>query len=493
MTALLQITPQQAKEEKARRVLQRDFTAYKYFIHSRYIHAKHLDVLDKHLMQVARYIETGGKEGIGFLISQMPPRHGKTYTIGRFFPTWFLGRNPNARVMYVSYAQNMADKPSRLARNLMPSERYRAVFPHITLDTQSKAVNAWNIEGYEGGLDALGVLGGATGKGADLLLCDDLIKDRAEAESETIRDRTWDAFNDDLMTRLEPGGAIILNGTRWHLDDPTGRVLKYFKAIYGDRMAILKFPAIAEEDDPLGREIGEALWPERYPIEVLRDKEALAIAGGNVYGWSALYQQNPLVHDGGLFKADYFKPLIDQCPEIVSKCRYWDLAMSGKTSADFTAGVMIGQGVDGHYYILDVKHKRVDWGDLVKYMADVMLEDGASVQQGIEEKGYMSRAITDLNQDYRLHGYAIFGYPVDTDKFTRAAPLASKFAAGLVHVLNRGWTQEYIEELLLFRGDNSDVHDDQVDSSSGAWAMIGSSDYSGARTDATYDTFAAAY
>lgn len=469
-------------------------------MYKRYQHSRHLQVFDEHLMQVARYVETNGKEGIGFLISAMPPRHGKSFTLSRFFPAWFLGRNPDARVMCVSYGQDLADKNSRLARNLMPSPWYHAVFPHVQIDVQSRAVNAWNIANYEGGMDALGVLGGATGKGAQILLCDDLIKNREEAESERIRDRTWDAFNDDLLTRLEPGGAVVLNATRWHMDDPTGRVLKHFKEIYGDKMAVLKLPAIAEDDDYLGREVGEALWPARYPIEALRAIEARMTTAGNVYGWSALYQQNPVPHDGGLFKADYFKPLIDVCPEIVTKCRYWDLAMSGKTSADFTAGVLIGQGVDGHYYILDVKHKRIDWGDLVAYMANVMIEDGPTVQQGIEEKGYMSRAITSLNQDYRLHGHSIFGYPVDADKFTRATPLASHCAAGLVHVLNRGWTQEYIEEMCLFKGDGSDIHDDQVDASSGAWAMIGSANFSGVRSDATngtsfeaYDTFPAGY
>lgn len=145
--------------------------------------------------------------------------------------------------------------------------------------------------------------------------------------------------------------------------------------------------------------------------------------------------------------------------------------MSSRQSADFTVGVKLGQGEDGHYYILDVARKRMDWGDVVPFLADVMLKDGPTTQQGIEAKGYMSRAVSDLNMDPRLKGYAIFGHDVDTDKRTRAAPLASKFAAGVIHVLNLGWTQAYIEELCLFRGDGNDPHDDQVDASSGAWAM----------------------
>jgi predicted phage terminase large subunit-like protein len=483
----------QAKEEKARRALQRDFTLFKHYMYKRYQHARHLQVFDEHLMQVARYVETGGKEGIAFLISEMPPRHGKTFTLSRFFPTWFLGRNPDARVMTVSYGQSLADKNSRLARNLIPSPWYQAVFPDVQLDTQSKAVNAWNLEGHEGGMDALGVLGASTGKGANLLVCDDLVAGRDEAESEVIRERTWDAFNDDLMTRLEPGGAVVLNATRWHVDDPTGRVLKHFKEIYGDKMVRLRFPAIAEEDDVLGRNVGEALWPERYPIEVLRTTEARMSATGGLYSWSALYQQSPVFHEGGLFKYAYFDPLVNNPPEILYAWRFWDLAMSSRDTADFTVGVKIGQAVDGHYYVLDVARKRIDWGEVTPYMAEIMLADGSKVQQGIEQKGYMSRAVTDLNLDPRLNGYAIFGHDVDTDKRTRALPFAAKCAAGVVHVVNAHWTEAYIEELCLFTGSGDDMHDDQVDASSGAWAMTALGDAMASVADNGYAPMAGSY
>jgi predicted phage terminase large subunit-like protein len=462
-------------------------------VHPRYQHAKHLDVFDRHLESVAKFVESCGKEGIQFLVVEMPPRHGKSFTLSRFFPTWFLGRNPDYRVMTVSYGQSLANKSSRQARNLIPVASYQQLFPDIQLDTQSKAVAAWNIDEYEGGMDALGVLGAATGKGAHILILDDLIQARDEAESEKIRDRTWEALNDDLLSRLEPGGAVVLNGTRWHIDDPIGRALKYFPEIYGDLMVRLRFPAIAEENDTLGREPGEALWPERYPIKVLERERARFEIQGKMYSWASLYQQDPIPHEGSLFKAEYFKPLIDQCPEILYSWRFWDLAMSAKQSADFTVGVKIGQAVDGHYYILDVARKRMDWGDVVPFLADVMLKDGPIVQQGIEQKGYMSRAVSDLNLDPRLKGYAIFGHDVDTDKRTRAAPLASKFAAGVIHVLNRHWTQAYIEELCLFRGDGNDPHDDQVDASSGAWAMTALGDAMATVADNGYMPMAGSY
>lgn len=456
-------------------------SAFKQAVSRHYQHAPHLALLDEKLEAVARYVETGGTEGIWLLIVEMPPRHGKTYTVSRRFPAWFAGRNPDMRQILVSYGDSLARKNSRYVRNLMASPVYQQYFP-IQLAQDSKAVDAFDIAGHEGGLDAMGILGAATGKGAHLLNCDDLTKNREEAESPTLREKTWDAFNDDLMSRLEPAGAVILTATRWSTDDTTGRVLKYFKSTPKKPIVRLRLPALAEANDPLGRAEGAALWADRYPVEEL---QSIAERMGE-YSWASLYQQRPVPAEGGIFKQVWFTPLVDECPPIVRSVRYWDLAMSAKTSADYTAGVKIGEGVDGHWYITDVVHAHVDWGDLTDFMARVILEDGAQVPQGIEEKGYMSRAIQDLNMDARMHGFQIWGYPVDSDKLTRALPFAAKCGAGLVHVLNRHWTPTYIEELCLFTG-RGDMHDDQVDASSGAYAMLGENVVEGAISYGSYD------
>lgn len=441
----------QATEELARRTLQRDFTRYKKYVFKRYQYAPHLDLLDQALMQVSRYASTGGREGIGFLVSEMPPRHGKTLTLFRLFPPWHLGNNPDHRIMGVSYGATLAHKNSRLARNLMTSPWYQAIFPGVELDPGSKSVDAWDIANHEGGMDALGVLGGATGKGANILLCDDLIKNQQEAESETIRERTWDAFVDDLLTRLEPGGAIILNATRWHLDDPIGRALDRLQHMRPYR---LRMPAIAEDGDILGRRPGEALWPKRFPLETLqRQRETMG-----PYSWSALYQQNPTPAEGGVFKRRWFEVVSDM-PEIVRTARFWDLAMSSKTSADYTVGVLMGEGVDGKFYVLDVQRVQLEWGDVVPFMARIILQDGSSIPQGIEEKGYMSRAIQALNQDNRLHNYQVWGYPKDTDKLTNALPFAAKSAASMVRLLAGPWNVAWLDEICSFTGSGDEKDD----------------------------------
>lgn len=451
---------EKARQRSAREPASIGFTTFKRTLYRRYLHGDHLEQLDAALTQVTRYVETGGRDGIGRLIVAMPPRHGKSLTVSRFYPAWHIGRNPDHRIILVSYGSSLAEKHSRYVRNLIAAPAYREVFPHIALAPDSKAVDAWDVAGHEGGMDALGIGGAATGKGAHVLVIDDPIKNREEAESQTIRDKLKDAYTDDLYTRLEPGGAVILMATRWHVDDLTG----WLMLNEPDGWHTLVLPAIDAD--------GRALWEARYPLPVLRDIERTLGA----YSFASLYQQQPVPAEGGLFKRAWFEPPVTTPPAIEYAVRYWDLAMSEKTSADYTVGVKYGMGADGHRYVLDVTRAQVDWGQLPDFMARVMVADGIHVAQGIENKGYMSRAIAALNVDERLLGYVILGYDVDRDKVTRALPLAAKAGAGLVHVLASHWTDAFLDELTSFP---LGAHDDQVDAAAGAETMLADGAFAG--------------
>lgn len=439
------------------------FLAFKTDIYKRYMHAEHLKRIDEALMSAARYVDTGGAEGHAFHMVEMPPRHGKTVSISRLFPAFVLGSRPDWRFILASYGATLAQKNSRYARNLIRSPLFQQRFG-IQLATDSKASDAWDIEGHEGGVDAMGVGGGVTGKGAQIIVVDDPVKSREEAESDVYREKVWDWYTDDLYTRREPNAAVIIVMTRWHSDDLVGRLLKNEP----DKWNVLNLPAIAEVGDPLGRTVGAALWTERFPIEVLRDIEQTL----GTYSFSALYQQHPVPAEGGLFKRDDFLPLMTHLPPIVYAVRYWDLAMSEKTSADYTAGVKVGIGEDGHRYVMDVFHARVDWGNLTERIAQVIMADGDGVVQGLEAKGYMTRAIQALNIDPRLHGYSIFPYDADKDKFTRALPVSAKVQNRSYHLLDAWWTGEFLDELCSFP---YGAHDDQVDAFAGAEAMLGDS------------------
>jgi predicted phage terminase large subunit-like protein len=435
-----------------------DLTEFSRVFYPKYQHAPHLALFDEVLTQATNYIERDGSEGFNKIIINVPPRHGKTQKISRIFPAWYLSRNPDHRVMLVSYGATLAEGNSRWVRNLIKGKNYRDRFG-LQLARDSTAVNEWALSNYEGGMYALGIGGAATGKGCHILIVDDPIKNREEAESVTYREKIWNSFQDDLMTRLEPNGVVIVVMTRWQEDDLTGRLVKE-----GD-WAHFVLAALAEEYDLLGREIGEPLWAERFPKAWYTNKERSLSA----YSWSGLYQQKPTPTEGGKFKRDWFKrvasvPLGVMLHRVV---RSWDLAMT--EMGDFTVGVKMGEGNDGNVYVLDVARARMDWAEVVPFMERVILADGVTVKQGVEMAGYMSKAVKDLNQLPGLRNHQIMGYRVDKSKVVRSMPLEAKFGAGLIFVLDKSWTAEYVEEFVLFP---NGVHDDQVDASAGAWEML---------------------
>lgn len=442
-------------------------TDYKRAIYRRYQHAPHLEALDWHLSQVTRYVETGGREGIWFLIVEMPPRHGKTLTVSRLYPSWHLGRNPDQRVMLVSYGDSLATKNSRAVRNLIASDAYRKLFPNARLSRDSKAVDAFNLDNEaEGGMDALGVLGAATGKGAHVLVCDDLVKNRQEAESPLIRDRTWDAFNDDLLSRLEPGGAVILNGTRWQVDDPTGRALATILPEYPlGRVVRLRLPAIAETDDVLGREEGTALWAERYSIERLREIERTM----GVYSFSALYQQNPIPPEGRLFDTSQIQ-ILDSEPECERIVRFYDLAVTRKTTSDYTVGLKLGRMTDGRFCVLHVWRAQKELPDVQEGIVQNARMDGSDCLIRLEAEKAGIVQLQFLLRDRRMDAYTISAEPPVGDKFTRAGPVAARTNGGRMCMVRGAWNRAFVDELDLFNA--GAAHDDQVDALSGAYEML---------------------
>jgi len=240
-----------AKRELARRHLI-DFSTYTF---PQYQVAAHNILLAQYLESVERYVSTGGAEGIGRLMVFMPPRHGKSELVSVRFPTWFLGRNPDKRVILASVTASLATGFSRQGRNIIQGVAYQAVFGNqsgqdepVGLSEDSRSAEAWNLAGHRGGLVAAGVGGSIIGRGAHLGIIDDPFKDRADAESQVVRDRVDDWYRSTFYTRLEDGSAVVLMHQRWHADDEAGRLLKRMVEDEGaDQWVVLNLPAIAEE------------------------------------------------------------------------------------------------------------------------------------------------------------------------------------------------------------------------------------------------------
>lgn len=435
------------------------FTDFKRAIYRRYEHAAHLALIDDALTSVSRYAESGGREGIGQLLILAPPRNGKTVTVSRLHPIWHLGRNPDHRVILASYGAALANKNSRYARNLFGSPKYREIF-NLQLAQDSHAANAWNIQGHEGGLDAVGRGGALAGSGGNVIYFDDIVKDRAEAESAVYRDSTWDWWTDVLYTRKEPGAALVGVMTRYHVDDVGGRIENHFSKDW----RIIRLPAIAEADDILGRQIGDPLWPERFPLSVLRDIEATL----GPYGWASLYQQRPVPQTGGLFQVENIQ-IVDYVPECVQVVRFYDLAVTAKVKSDYTAAVKLGITADEQPVILDLYHVQKEMPEVQEAIVQNAMMDGAAVRIRLEAEKAGIVQLQYLMRDYRMRPFSMDAVPPLGDKYTRAQPFASRVNAGRVLMVRANWNRELLDELAYFP---SSAHDDIVDSLSGAYAML---------------------
>lgn len=454
------LTPRERAELDSLLTAPIGLTDFKRRLWPGYVHTPFQALIDDALSDVARYIETGGKEGTGRLAIMAPPRHGKTET-ARYFFGWLLGRTGGqVRIINTSYTADLAYRTSRRVRNLIATDAYRAVFPSIRLSPTRAAVKEWELDGKPGGMLAAGVGGGITGHGGNLLFVDDPVKSRAEAESATFRERAKEWYANDLRTRLETPGAIVLEQTRWHEDDLTGWVL----ANGAEGWRELRLPALAEDNDPLGREPGAALWPERYPVSELT---ALRETMGD-YDFSALYQQRPIPAGGRLFDTTKVQ-VLDTEPERVQAVRFYDLAVTAKRSSDYTVGVKLGLLADESLCVLDVWRGQRELPDVHEAIVQNAAIDGPATRIRLEAEKAGIVQLQFLLRDARMRPFNIDAVPPEGDKFTRAGPVAARLNAGRLTVVRGAWNRAFLDELSTFP---VGAHDDQVDALSGAYAML---------------------
>ena len=499
MTLKTQISADAARSERARRELaRRNFLHFCQYVDPRFETPPHVELVANKLQEVAEFIESGGKRGISRLMIELPPRHGKSEMASRKFPAWLMGRRPDVRVILVSYGADLASKHSRAVRDLINLTRYQALFGGLSstgtpveLSSDSRSVAAWDLANpHRGGMVAAGVGGGITGLGADLLILDDLFKNREEGESEARRDFVDDWYKSSAYTRLEQFAAIILFFTRWHQDDQAGRLMRRMVSEPGaDQWEIVFLPALALGDypvsvdaqrekmregvflplaDPLGRTEGEALWPTRFSREWLEAKKANV----DVYEFEALYQQMPYLREGGFFKREWFADMVDKGPgkDAVMRIRFWDKA-STPGGGDFTAGALISKDQEGIYYIEHVARGRWSPGERDRKMTDIGQQDYEQVgafaiwhQQDPGSAGKDSAQSTSAVMAEA--GLTVRFETVTGDKEVRAGPLSSAAQAGKVKLVRGAWNGAFLDEMTSFPKGR---YDDQVDAAASAF------------------------
>jgi predicted phage terminase large subunit-like protein len=402
----------------------------------------------------------------------LPPRHGKSQLISKYFAAWFIGMFPDKRVILTSYEADFAAQWGRAARDLI-TEHGATIFPApVKVSDASSSANRWDITGRQGGMITAGVGGAITGRGGNLIIIDDPVKNAEEAQSPTYREKTWEWYKSTLYTRCEPGGAIILIMTRWHTDDLAGRILQDMDS-GGEFWTIIDLPAIAVGDDLLGRTPDEALWPERYDVDALTQIKRTV----GSYWWSSLYQQKPFNQEGGLFRRQWFR-IQDGFPIDSKKVRYWDMAATDN-AGDYTAGCLLAMR-DGICYVINMK--RVQQSpfhieQLIRQTADL---DGNGIPVRWEEEGGSSgKMVSDHLIRSVLLGFNAKGIRSTGSKTQRAGPVASMAEAGNIVLVKGPWNEGFLDELEQFP---YGAHDDQVDALSGAFAALTSS-LTGAKAD----------
>lgn len=388
----------------------------------------------------------------------LPPRHGKSTLASIAYPAWHLGRNPSHEFISCSYSGSLAMGFSRKVRGLLREPSYKTAFK-TRLDPESQSAEAWLTTGG-GGFVAAGVGGGITGKGAHVLVIDDPVKNREDAESQNNRDANWDWYTSTAYTRLAPGGGVLVILTRWHDDDLAGRLLKA-TAEGGDEWEVVRYPALAEEEEEF-RKYGEALHPQRYDEESL-DRIRKAVGPRD---WSALYQQNPVSDDGDYFTRDmiqYFEEVDIDLDEMRFYAA-WDLAIGKKDRNDYSVGMVIGVDSFDRLYVVDVVRGRFDGFELVEQILDLYEVWKPSII-GIE-KGHIEMALGPfLEKRVRERGlYEAYFKDLKTgrrDKEARARAIQGRMQQGMVFLpKNQVWTGPLVAELLRFP---NGTHDDQVD------------------------------
>lgn len=434
-----------------------DYETYVHYTHEgRYKHGRHTQYISKKLEEIERKHARGEAT---YTIFELPPRHSKSMTITETFPSFFIGKDPSRRVIEISYGDSLARKFGRANREKI--ERFGPAIFDIHMDPRNSSVTNWSINKAPGGMISAGLGGAITGEGADLLIIDDPIKNRREADSETYREFLWNEWQDTLQTRLQPGAAVIILMTRWHEDDLIGRLLREDP----DKWDRVRLPVLAEEQDLLGRAEGEPLWSD-YGFDLEWAKRTEKAVGSR--SWNALYMQRPRPAEGSAFKRQwlrYYKVPPGKFDEVLQS---WDCTFKDTKKSDYVVGQIWGR-VEGTFYLLDQVRGKMDFPSTLQAIRTLSSKWRQARSILIEDKANGPAVISTLQREIP----GIIPITPDGGKEVRAAAVSPYFESGNVFIpdpVGAPWVNDYVEELMSFP---SGAHDDQVDATTQALNRFG--------------------
>lgn len=396
------------------------------------------------------------------LIIELPPRIGKSELVSRKFPAFVLGKHPGWEIVSATYNQDLASDFGREVRTTFQDPLFAELFPAAKIRDDSNSIDYVKFTD-RGSYTAVGVGGALTGRGAHILLIDDPVKNREDADSALIREATWKWYQTVARTRISPGGGIVICQTRWHEEDLAGKIIQAAAANpEGDQWMRYSFPAIATKDEP-HRKIGEALHPERWPLsEYIKLKATI-----DPREWSALYQQNPTPTEGLLFKREWLRYEIP--PKNINWYVSTDFAIGEKTTNDYT--VLLPFGIDENdtvFFDMPIR-SRMPAMEIVEKLCDI-LHDKKPIQVAIENV-HISKTLGPFlrkrMQERHLYN-PTWGYTASRDKTARSASLRGRMEQGKVrfHPMLKNIIEE---EMIPFPAGR---HDDFVDAASVGMLML---------------------
>ena len=428
----------------AAELAKNSYPAYCYLVHrGKWIDSKfHMFLANR----IQDFIENKTDNPYDILVLSTPPQHGKSMTVTETLPSWFVGNNPDKRCIVACYNDDFARKFGR--RNKSKIDDFGQYIFDIKLSKSSD--RDIEISGHYGGIIARGIMSGITGNAGDLIIIDDPIKNRLEADSPTYRGRLWEEWLNSIKTRTQAGTKIIIIQTRWHEDDLAGRVIRLEKNV-----TVINLPVEAEENDLLGRKPGEALCPEIGKD----DRWLTAFKAGYTDGsraWNALFQGRPTSEEGNIIKREWWK-YYDTLPETIQlKAISVDASFKGGEDHDFVAIETWGK-VNADFYLIDIIKQQMDFPDTVRAIKAAIQKCPDYNRVLIEDKANGSAIISTLRHEI----HSIVPINPDGGKIARANACAGMIEAGNVYLPRyAAFTSDFVEDMAAFP---NGTHDDTVD------------------------------
>lgn len=404
------------------------------------------------------------------LVIEAPPQHGKSVQIIDFI-AWLSGHFPNNKTIYTSFSERLGVRANLAIQRMMGGVEYNQVFPEFSIPARNVAgaqklrnreiIEFCDAEGY---FRNTTVGGSITGESLDLGVIDDPIRGRKDANSTTVRNGVWDWFTDDFFSRFSEDAGLLAILTRWHVDDPIGRMIEK-----NPRIKVCKYPALAEPGvkliptDPREPGSGDALFPEHKTREfILERKEFMSLPN-----FTALYQQSPYIMGGELIKGEWFQRY-SVLPKMKWRAVIADTALKSKQSSDYQVCACFGLGVDGNLYVIDVKREKFDAMYLETKFPDFWnkhkhRDTGKLRWFGIEDKASGIELIQRMRKSIKP-AIPVKPIPRSVDKYERSQDFAGYIESGHVYIPeNASWVSDFVGEHEAFTADDAHDHDDQVD------------------------------